>query len=76
MIFGLVIRVTEPLKIITTSNNNTSQVYTVYSSLWHALSLFNLLMFASVVCFHADIRNLCNVLQATIPRLDSTLNNP
>jgi hypothetical protein len=49
--FGLVIRFTEHLQLVTKSNNNSSWIYTVYNSLWHALGLI------SPLCFHQSFGN-------------------
>jgi hypothetical protein len=39
--FGLVIRFSAQLQFVITINCNSSRIYTVYSWLWHALSLFS-----------------------------------
>jgi hypothetical protein len=41
--FGLVIGFIGLFMLSTTSNNNSSWIYTVYNSLWHTLRLFSLL---------------------------------
>jgi hypothetical protein len=41
--FGFVIGFIEHIQIISTSNSNSSRIYTSYNSLWHALSLLSLL---------------------------------
>jgi hypothetical protein len=57
----------EHLQIISISNNNSSQIYTIYNSLWCALSLL------SVLCLHQCPLLSCSCSQQTSYCLDCHL---